>query len=136
MPNNNAAPSEPAKANKQDAQVDPGMFEAQHAAGGEANAKAQQHPGSSASRRASQQAEDQGLGEGLAHQAAAPRAQGGAHRQFLAARHSARQHEIGDIGASRQQQCQHAAQQHPGRELHFVNLPVAERTNHQANLRA
>ena len=78
------------------------MFEAQHAPGGEANTQAQQHPGSSTPRRASQQAEDQGLGEGLAHQAAAPRAQGSAHGEFLAARHGARQHEIRDIGASRQ----------------------------------
>ena len=67
----------------------------------------------------------------MARQAAAARAERGAHRQFLPARGGAGQHEVGDVGAGQCYQRQHGTEQQPGGEFHIVNLPVAQAAHHQ-----
>ena len=102
----------------EEADVDANLLEAREIRGREHGHGGGQRDADDDAERAAEERDDEAFGEELTHQAAASRAERGAHRQLAAARAAAREEQIGEVGARDQQHQRDARGQHHQRRPH------------------
>ena len=105
-------------ATTEEADVDANLVEAREIRGRERGHGGGQRDADGDAERAAEERDDEAFGEELTHQAAASRAERGAHRQLAAARAAAREEQIREVRARNQQHQRDTRRQHHQRRPH------------------
>ena len=116
-----------AKVNARTAPPDVDLADARHLAAQDGDDETDAEARDRESRGAAEEREQGRLGEELAHDAAAARAEGRADRELLAAAERPGQHEVGHVRARDQEDEAHRAEQHEQRRPHIADEVLVQR---------